>query len=68
MRTPGGSGNGTASRVPSKRPRCRAFRSQEWGARVVLVSGPTQLPAPSGVERIFVRTAEEMKKEVEARY
>lgn len=42
--------------------------AQEWGARVVLVSGPTQLPAPFGVERIFVRTAEEMKKEVEAHY
>jgi phosphopantothenoylcysteine decarboxylase/phosphopantothenate--cysteine ligase len=42
--------------------------AQEWGARVILVSGPTQLPAPSGVERILVRTAEEMKKEVEAHY
>lgn len=42
--------------------------AREWGARVILVSGPTPLPAPTGVERIFVRTAEEMKKEVEARY
>jgi phosphopantothenoylcysteine decarboxylase/phosphopantothenate--cysteine ligase len=42
--------------------------AQEWGARVILVSGPTQLPAPSGVKRIVVRTAEEMKNGVEAHY
>ncbi len=42
--------------------------AREWGARVILISGPTQLAAPSGVERVSVRTAEEMKKEVEAYY
>lgn len=42
--------------------------AKESGARVILVSGPTQMPSPSGVERIIVRTAEEMKKAVEARY
>lgn len=42
--------------------------AREWGARVILISGPTSLPTPPGVERIDVRTAEEMKKEVEARY
>lgn len=30
------------------------------GARVTLVSGPTQLPVPVGVERVNVRSAEEM--------
>ncbi|HYB62226.1 MAG TPA: bifunctional phosphopantothenoylcysteine decarboxylase/phosphopantothenate--cysteine ligase CoaBC [Methylomirabilota bacterium] len=34
------------------------------GARVVLVSGPTQLDAPSGVERIEVRSAEQMHRAV----
>ncbi len=34
------------------------------GARVVLVSGPTQLDAPSGVERIDVRSAEQMHRAV----
>jgi len=31
------------------------------GAKVVLVSGPTELPAPPGVERVPVQTAEEMR-------
>jgi len=30
------------------------------GAEVTLISGPTQLPCPSGVERLHVQTAEEM--------
>lgn len=34
------------------------------GAEVVLVSGPTKLETPLGVERYHVETAEEMKKEV----
>ena len=34
------------------------------GARVILVSGPTSLEAPAGVERIDVRTAEEMHRAV----
>ena len=42
--------------------------AREWGARVILVSGPTSLQIPPGVERINVRTAAEMKKEVEAHY
>lgn len=32
----------------------------ERGARVTLVSGPTQLPVPRGVERVDVTSAEEM--------
>ena len=31
------------------------------GAEVVLVSGPTQLACPSGVTRVPVRTADEMR-------
>src|SRR5713226_7835157 len=34
------------------------------GARVILVSGPTSLAAPGGVERISVRTTEEMHRAV----
>jgi len=37
-----------------------ARAAREAGARVTLVSGPTALPAPAGVERIDVRTAEQM--------
>ena len=37
------------------------------GARVSLVSGPTALPAPPGVDRIEVASAEEMHAEVMAR-
>jgi len=39
----------------------------ERGAKVVLVSGPTTLPAPGGVETIGVETAAEMQKAVLAR-
>jgi phosphopantothenoylcysteine decarboxylase / phosphopantothenate---cysteine ligase len=38
------------------------------GAKVVLVSGPTALSAPEGVERVDVRTAEEMLHAVQARF
>jgi phosphopantothenoylcysteine decarboxylase/phosphopantothenate--cysteine ligase len=34
------------------------------GARVILVSGPTSLDAPAGVERIDVRSAQEMQRAV----
>lgn len=34
------------------------------GARVVLVSGPTALPAPAGVERIRVESAQQMHRAV----
>ena len=44
-----------------------AAAAAEAGARVSLVSGPTALPAPSGVERIDVTSAEEMYAEVMAR-
>lgn len=34
------------------------------GARVILISGPVSLQAPSGVERVAVRTTEEMHRAV----
>ena len=37
-----------------------ARAAREAGARVTLVSGPVSLPAPAGVERIGVRSAEQM--------
>lgn len=44
-----------------------ARAAAERGAKVVLVSGPVALTAPAGVERIAVRTAEEMRSAVLAR-
>jgi phosphopantothenoylcysteine decarboxylase/phosphopantothenate--cysteine ligase len=38
------------------------------GAKVVLVSGPTALETPDGVERVDVRSAQEMLRAVEARF
>ncbi len=38
------------------------------GAAVCLISGPTQLPAPHGVERVVVRSAREMLDAVLARF
>lgn len=40
-----------------------ATAAAEAGADVVLISGPVQLPAPPGVRRILVETAEEMFRE-----
>jgi phosphopantothenoylcysteine decarboxylase/phosphopantothenate--cysteine ligase len=34
------------------------------GAKVILISGPVSLPCPAGVERIMVRTAQEMRDAV----
>jgi phosphopantothenoylcysteine decarboxylase/phosphopantothenate--cysteine ligase len=44
-----------------------AQAARERGAEVVLVSGPTALPAPAGVEVVPVVTAEEMCKAMTAR-
>jgi len=38
------------------------------GARVILVSGPTALESPAGVERIAIRTAEEMHRAVQEKF
>ena len=44
-----------------------AEQAAQRGARVVLITGPVQLPTPAGVERVDVRTAEEMFRLVQAR-
>ena len=44
-----------------------AAAAAEEGARVSLVSGPTALPAPPGIDRIEVTSAEEMYAEAMAR-
>jgi len=38
------------------------------GAGVILVSGPTSLESPAGVERIAIRTAEEMHRAVQEKF
>lgn len=43
-----------------------ASAAWEMGAEVTLVSGPTALPAPVGIDRIHVETAAEMHREVSA--
>ena len=43
--------------------RWRSAASQR-GARVILDSGPVNLPAPAGIEVIPIRTAHEMRKAV----
>ncbi|MVO99233.1 bifunctional phosphopantothenoylcysteine decarboxylase/phosphopantothenate--cysteine ligase CoaBC [Paenibacillus lutrae] len=45
-----------------------AEAAQALGASVTLISGPTALPVPAGVERITVISAEDMLQEVMARY
>jgi phosphopantothenoylcysteine decarboxylase / phosphopantothenate---cysteine ligase len=44
-----------------------AEAARDRGAKVILVSGPTSLPAPRGVEVVAVRSADEMQKAVSAR-
>lgn len=43
-----------------------AEAARDRGARVILVSGPTGIPAPAGVELVNVRSAEQMARAVEA--
>lgn len=44
-----------------------AEAAQAMGAQVILVSGPTALPAPRGIEIVPVETAEDMTKALSAR-
>jgi phosphopantothenoylcysteine decarboxylase/phosphopantothenate--cysteine ligase len=44
-----------------------AEAAHQRGAQVVLVSGPTSLPSPAGVEIVAVETAEEMAKQMTTR-
>ncbi len=48
------------NRSSGKQGYALAEAARDLGARVTLISGPTQLPAPYGVERISVETAREM--------
>ena len=41
-----------------------AEEAKNRGAEVILISGPTQLSTPSGIISVFVKTAEQMQKEV----
>jgi phosphopantothenoylcysteine decarboxylase/phosphopantothenate--cysteine ligase len=41
---------------------------RDRGARVVLVSGPTSLPAPPGIDLVAVRSAQEMARAVEEHF
>jgi phosphopantothenoylcysteine decarboxylase/phosphopantothenate--cysteine ligase len=43
-----------------------AEAAREAGARVVLVSGPVQIPTPRGVERVDVESAEQMLSAVQS--
>ena len=45
-----------------------AAAARRRGAEVMLISGPTELPAPSGVEVVQVRSASEMQEAVLRRY
>jgi phosphopantothenoylcysteine decarboxylase/phosphopantothenate--cysteine ligase len=45
-----------------------AEAARDRGARVVLVSGPTALPSPRGVDLVPVRSAEDMARAVEERF
>lgn len=38
------------------------------GARVILITGPTALETPAGVERVDVRSAEDMRRAVQERF
>jgi phosphopantothenoylcysteine decarboxylase/phosphopantothenate--cysteine ligase len=49
-----------ANRSSGKQGYALAKAAHEAGARVTLVSGPTKLDAPNGVERVDVQTADEM--------
>jgi phosphopantothenoylcysteine decarboxylase/phosphopantothenate--cysteine ligase len=46
---------------------CLAEAARDRGARVILVSGPTSLPPPAGVELLAVRSAEDMARAVRER-
>ncbi|MGB7435996.1 MAG: bifunctional phosphopantothenoylcysteine decarboxylase/phosphopantothenate--cysteine ligase CoaBC [Candidatus Acidiferrum sp.] len=45
-----------------------AAEAARRGAKVVLVSGPTSLETPNGIERISVRSAADMQRAVETRF
>lgn len=44
-----------------------AAAARDRGAEVVLITGPTDLPVPSGIEAVHICTAEDMTKAMQAR-
>ena len=58
---------GLTNRSSGKQGYAIAEALARLGAQVTLVSGPVALPAPVGVERVWIETAREMKAAVEAR-
>ena len=57
-----------ANRSSGKMGYAVAEAAARRGAKVILISGPTGLETPEGVERIDVRTAEEMLRAVQAQF
>ncbi|HTB92828.1 MAG TPA: bifunctional phosphopantothenoylcysteine decarboxylase/phosphopantothenate--cysteine ligase CoaBC [Candidatus Sulfotelmatobacter sp.] len=57
-----------ANRSSGKMGYAVAEAAARRGAKVILISGPTALETPEGVERVDVRTAEEMLRTVQARF
>src|SRR5688572_8195668 len=55
------------NRSSGKMGHALAAAARDRGARVVLVSGPTELPSPAGVEVIRVATAAQMREAVISR-
>ena len=55
-----------ANRSSGKQGSAIAAEAAALGARVTLVTGPTQVPPPAGIETVRVETAEEMLKAVRA--
>jgi phosphopantothenoylcysteine decarboxylase/phosphopantothenate--cysteine ligase len=53
-----------SNRSSGKMGYCLAEAARDRGARVILVSGPTSLPAPNGVEVLSVRSAQDMQQAV----
>jgi len=56
-----------SNRSSGKMGYAMAEAAQARGAQVVLVTGPTNLPVPKGVEVVRVETAEEMSKSLSTR-
>lgn len=55
-----------ANRSSGKQGYALAKAAYEAGAKVTLVSGPTKLEAPTGVDRVSVQTAQEMLEATQA--
>ncbi|MEO0384619.1 MAG: bifunctional phosphopantothenoylcysteine decarboxylase/phosphopantothenate--cysteine ligase CoaBC [Pseudomonadota bacterium] len=55
-----------ANRSSGKQGYALAKAAYEAGARVTLISGPTKLDAPNGVERVDVQTADDMLSATQA--